>query len=143
AGVPTVEAHVFLYESPLALAAALYNSPVALSQSPQLIAERLWVTMAETVPGAILIASSSPGWQALDDVNRFRVAAHEYFHAVQMDRMGEDLARRMATAPIDEERPEGPSWLFEGGAEYVSFKALEAAGLADLSAYLQANPLAP
>jgi hypothetical protein len=46
------------------------------------------------------------------------------------------VAERIGTTRVDLERPEGPSWLFEGSADYVSYKALEAAGLTRLDDYL-------
>lgn len=63
--------------------------------------------------------SSGPDW------NQLRIAAHEAFHLLQYDVMGQAVMR----APgLDGVPQAGPWWLLEGTAEYFAYRALAADG---------------
>lgn len=142
AGLPAVDVIVYAYVLPARLLQAIDSRGVLLPVPPEIVASRLQVTASEAFPGMMIIDPTSRPWLLIDDLNHFRIAAHEYFHVVQFHLMGEELSREVFTAPIGADRPEGANWLFEGSAEYVSWKALEAAGIGSLDDYIAAHPLA-
>ncbi len=139
-GQHPVQCTLFVYANLSNLVNAILQSNFPLDSAPSILAARLNVTTAESMPGAVFVATNSYAWQQFSDVERFRTAAHEYFHVVQMHLMG-PLASQLAAAPSDRVGPQGPMWLFEGAAEYVGWKALEDAGLGSLEAHLKDHPL--
>jgi len=143
AGQRAVDCTIYMYVLPQRLLAAMNEKASALPTPFDIIASRLQLTASESFPETILIDPTSRVWLQINDLNQFRIAAHEYFHVVQFDLMGETLAQRVFSAPIGSDRPEGPNWLLEGSAEYVSWKALEAAGLGSLDEHLAARPVRP
>jgi hypothetical protein len=138
--LPPVPVRVYAYSDLGALQAAVLRSSDGASLPVDLVGRRLSVTTAESFPGNVFINTGSTAWQEMLPVHRFRTAAHEYFHVVQMHLLGPEGAYKVFTTPVNQERAEGPSWLFEGGADWVSWKALEAAGLGSVESYLAATP---
>jgi hypothetical protein len=67
----------------------------------------------------IISYSSNPVWRAIDEPTKIRVVIHEYFHVLQADLAGNYTDW-------------GPTWLVEGMAETVSFRAINEAGLMTL-----------
>jgi hypothetical protein len=139
-GLYGIDVSVYMYVLPQRLIAALGTTRLSAPVSIEVVAQRLQRTASEALPGVILIDPTSSLWVSQDDVNRFRVAAHEYFHVVQFELMGPKLTNSFYMTPIGTPRSEGPNWLFEGSAEYVSWKALEGADLANIDQYLSDNP---
>jgi hypothetical protein len=138
--LPAAAARVYAYRDLAELQAAVLRSSDGSSLPVDLIGRRLSITTAESFPGNVFINTGSAAWQEMLPVHRFRTAAHEYFHIVQMHLLGPELTYKLFTTPVNQERTEGPSWLFEGGADWVSWKALEAAGLGSVEGYLAATP---
>ncbi|MPZ49310.1 MAG: hypothetical protein GEU75_08425 [Dehalococcoidia bacterium] len=135
AGIDPVKSTLYAYPHPELLRIALtddIDNPLLIDAAVR----RLAVIPAEAhLGGLILVSPSTAEWQARSSVSRIRVVAHEYFHLVQMQLLGH-VAERIASTPVDRERPEGPSWLFEGSADWVSWQALESAELSSLDGYL-------
>jgi hypothetical protein len=57
------------------------------------------------------------------DVNQLKIAAHEAFHLLQYEVIGQ---RAMSVSGLDEVPPAGPWWLLEGSAEYFAYLAVVA-----------------
>ncbi len=134
-----LELNVYAFGDLDSLRSALIESPLELPYTVDSLgglSRRIEGTAAETYPGTIFIYTGSTRWRALTSVHRVRVAAHELFHVLQMELIGPELTRAIYTTPPNQERREGPSWLIEGSADYVSWKVLEAAGLVSLDDFL-------
>ncbi|HEU0073281.1 MAG TPA: hypothetical protein VFS30_04650 [Dehalococcoidia bacterium] len=76
-----------------------------------------------------------PGWR--DQRDPQIVLAHEYFHVIQYDLIGQPLADIARTTPPPQLRVYGPNWLIEGSAELIGRLAA-----AQLSGQSQAGMLA-
>jgi hypothetical protein len=72
---------------------------------------------AFTGPHTITFCVGNPGWLQLGPMNREKVVMHELFHVLQFE-MG--WAGNPATA--------GPTWLIEGSAELMGYKAFTSQG---------------
>ena len=140
AGLRPVPATVYAYSDLGAMQAAILRSSEASILPVDMIGRRLGATTAESFPRNIFINTGSQVWRDMVTVQRFRTAGHEYFHVVQMEVLGPAITYKIFTTSVTAERAEGPSWLFEGGADWISWKALEAAGLGSLAAHLAATP---
>jgi hypothetical protein len=130
------ECLVFAFTSGQSLEEALADVPEAANLTIDAITQRLQFLPAETHPGLIFVNPSTQAWQSRPSVQRLRVAGHEYFHIVQMELLGRRMTDLIFSTPVHQTRPEGPSWLFEGSADYVSWKAIESAGLTALDNHL-------
>jgi hypothetical protein len=131
-GQEQVDARVFAVEALDSLEAASRRAAQEGVDIPfETIGRRLAFTVAEAYLDNIFINTSSPYWQALSAVQQLRVTAHEYFHVVQMHLMGRERAEAIFTTPSIHERAEGPTWLIEGAAEYVSWHFIESLNLGD------------
>jgi hypothetical protein len=108
----------------------------ATGNSAEIIEEDLGLFVGQAFPASIFINTGAPQWQELNALHQLRLAAHEYFHAVQMDLMGPTIARQFYTSPVNEVTPAGPNWLIEGSAEYISWRAMQAAGLLNLDRFM-------
>ena len=63
-----------------------------------------------------------PAWFASGpDPNQLKIAAHEAFHLLQYEVVGQ---RAMSVSGLDEVPPAGPWWLLEGSAEYFAYLAV-------------------
>jgi hypothetical protein len=134
AGVAPVRSRLYAYPNLDGMAQALEDD-LGDQIFIAMALRRLAVIPAEAHPGIILVSTGTQEWRMRSSDARIRVVAHEYFHVVQMALLGR-VAERISTTRVDLERPEGPSWLFEGSADYISWKALEAANVASLDEYL-------
>ena len=144
AGVPTAPVIVFAVDNLSSLGAAQKAAgPRGMALPVEVIGRRLSFSTAESYLDGIFINVSSPVWKAMPAVQRLRTTSHEYFHVVQMFLMGPERALRIFSTPGDQERPEGPTWLFEGGAEYISWQLLESTNLGDMGAHLASLPTTP
>jgi hypothetical protein len=144
AGIDPVECRVFAVEDLTSLAAARdLLGPEGAGLPLDMIARRLRFISAEAYLDNIFINTSSPYWQGLSDAQRLRAVSHEYFHVVQMSLLGEERAKLIFTTPPDRERAEGPTWLFEGSAEYISWRFTESLSLGDMEAYIALEPPHP
>ncbi len=75
-----------------------------------------------------------PRWFSNSTVAALKIAAHEAFHLLQYELIGE---RALSVSSLDEIPPAGPWWLGEGTAEYFAYLAVAddgAARFADLRA---------
>jgi hypothetical protein len=88
--------------------------------------------VGETFPTAIFINTAAPEWRNLSSVEQLRLAAHEYFHTLQMTLVGPDVAKTFYSGAIDQPSVIGPNWLLEGSAEYLSWMTLEWLSLGEL-----------
>jgi hypothetical protein len=141
AGIRPVPCVVYVVTDIPSVNQAIAEAGSDLATAPEALRQRLSFIPAEAQPGVIFMNTSSAAWRRLSNVDQLRMSGHEYFHVVQMSLLGPGLSARIFTTPPDEDRLEGPSWLFEGSADYMSWRALDDAGLADLDAYLKATPL--
>lgn len=96
--------------------------------------------VGETFPAAIFINTGAAEWRRLSAVEQLRLAAHEYFHTLQMTLVGPVVARAFYSGPIDVAGVMGPNWLLEGSAEYLSWSTLEWLALGDLGARINQLP---
>ena len=103
---------------------------------PDALIQGLNVFVGETFPEAIFINVASPRWKDLPTLERVRLAAHEYVHAIQLDLMGAGKTRRFFNSVGQPETTAGPLWLIEGSAEYLSWLAVQSTGLLSLDHYL-------
>lgn len=136
-GVQTADATVYVFGG-LNEVLAIYT-PLTPSVMPIELARRLHFTVAEAVYGGVVVYTGSEVWRGLNDVQRFRVPAHEYFHVLQLDRLGRQAAEEIARTRVDQVHAGGPIWLFEGTAEYVSWLVIDDTGLANLQSHLGAE----
>jgi len=139
AAATELELNVYAFGDLDSLRSALIETPLELPYAVDSLgglSRRIAGTAAEAYPGTIFIYTGSTRWRGLTSVHRVRVAAHEFFHVLQMEMIGLELTRAIYTTPPNQERREGPSWLIEGSADYVSWKVLEAAGLVSLDDFL-------
>lgn len=104
---------------------------------PDALVQGLNVFVGETFPEAIFINVASPRWKDLPTLERIRLAAHEYVHAIQLDLMGAGKTRRFFNSVGQTETTAGPLWLIEGSAEYLSWLALQSTGLLSLDRFLE------
>jgi hypothetical protein len=133
AGVAPVPCQVLAVEDLTSIEAARSLLGPESDELPlDMIARRLRFISAEAYLDNIFINTSSPYWQGLSDQQRLRAVSHEYFHVVQMWLMGRREAERIFSTPPNQERAEGPTWLFEGSAEYVGWRFAESAGVGRL-----------
>lgn len=71
-----------------------------------------------------------PPWFASGpDFNQLKIAAHEAFHLLQYEVIGQ---RAMSVSGLDEVPQAGPWWLLEGSAEYFAYLAVVADGATTL-----------
>jgi hypothetical protein len=113
-------------------------TPVSELVHPVDIARRLSFTIAEAHYRQVLVFTGSDRWRQSNDVQRFRLPAHEYFHVIQMELLGSERVEEIAQTPVVSVHAGGPVWLFEGAAEYVSWRVIDDIGLADMQAHLAA-----
>jgi len=104
--------------------------------SAEIIEQDLGLFVGQAFPASIFVNTGAEQWRELTAVHQLRLAADEYFHAVQMDLMGPNISRQFYTSPVNEVTPAGPNWLVEGSAEYISWRAMQAAGLLDLDLHM-------
>ncbi len=100
--------------------------------------------VAEANLGSVFVFTEAPIWKSSNAVQRVRVVAHEFTHVVQFELMGDGLARRFFSREAGEAQAEGPTWLLEGTADLVSWRAMQDAGLTVLEDHLRGEgaPLA-
>ena len=106
---------------------ALYAAWSAVVTQPGPPVAQIWMNgqaVAIATAGHVFINTASPGWGALNAVERYKVLTHEYVHIVQQGSAG--LAE---SGPPEQAPPIGPVWLGEGSAEFLGFLATAAAGL--------------
>lgn len=133
-GQPGPKATVYVFGD-LNEVLVIFVPPSALLR-PIEVARRIHFTVAEALYGVVLVYTGSDVWRALNDVQRFRVPAHEFFHVLQLERLGRERAESIAATRVDLVNAAGPSWLFEGAAEYVSWLVIHDTGLSSLDAHL-------
>jgi hypothetical protein len=133
-GRPTAEATVYVFGSlDEVLRGYTPTNPFVYAFD---VARRLPFTVAEASYGSLVVFTGSEVWQTVNDVERFRIPAHEYFHVLQMNLLGKARADSIAQARLDMIHAGGPVWLFEGTAEFLSWLVIHDTGLADMTAHL-------
>ena len=118
----TVWAHTNVEELIVAYAANLPTTPES--------ARALWSggQVAHATTGQVWLG---PSWFAAGpDANLLKIAAHEAFHLLQYELVGQ---RAMSVSSLDEIPQAGPWWLLEGTAEYFAYLAVVADGAASSS----------
>ena len=66
------------------------------------------------------------GWFQNGEASALKIAAHEAFHLLQYEVVGQ---RSMSASTLDEIPPAGPWWLAEGTAEYFAYLAIARDGV--------------
>jgi hypothetical protein len=97
---------------------------------------RLAFGVAEAAYRSVFLFTGSAYWRRLPAAHQLRIPAHEYFHVIQLELIGEERAERLFQTPVAEEREEGPTWRFEGGAEWVSWHVVAEAGFVDFRSHI-------
>lgn len=118
----TVWAHTNIEELIAAYAANLPTSPES--------ARGLWSggQVAHATPRQVWFG---PSWFGSGpDANLLKIAAHEAFHLLQYEVVGQ---RAMGVSGLDEVPRAGPWWLLEGTAEYFAYLAVVADGATSIA----------
>jgi hypothetical protein len=105
-------------------------------RSPEALIESFGSYVGQALPGTIFINTGALEWNKLTAVHQVRLAAHEYFHTIQLDLAGAANAKAFYTSRTDAVGVLGPNWLLEGSAEYISWRALQSIGLLDLDKFM-------
>jgi hypothetical protein len=110
------------------LRAYIQNEPISADD-----ARRLWEggQVGHATPRKVWLG---PGWFASPEAAALKIAAHEAFHLLQYEVVGQ---RPLSVSTPDEVPPAGPWWLAEGTAERFAYLAIVEEGslrLADVRA---------
>lgn len=132
AGVEAVGITAYVYEDVSSLSVQWEGIASAAGVRVETLIQGLPRYVGETFPTAIFINTAAPEWRTLPAVSQLRLAAHEYFHTLQMSLVGPDVARSFYSGPITEASVLGPNWLLEGSADYLSWMTLEWLALGEL-----------
>lgn len=97
------------------LAAYVQNEPISSDA-----ARRLWEggQVGHATPRKVWLG---PRWFQNAEAGALKIAAHEAFHLLQYEVIGQ---RAMSVSTLDEIPPAGPWWLAEGSAEYFAYLAI-------------------
>ncbi|MDQ3164131.1 MAG: hypothetical protein M3Q92_15115 [Actinomycetota bacterium] len=92
-------------------------------------ARRLWEggQVGHATPRKVWLG---PGWFVAQAETALKIAAHEIFHLLQYELVGE---RPLGVSTLDEIPQAGPWWLAEGSAEYFAFLAVVEDGASNLA----------
>ena len=91
------------------------NEPISADD-----ARRLWTggQVGHATPRKVWLG---PAWFQNAEASALKIAAHEAFHLLQYEVIGQ---RPMSVSTLDEIPPAGPWWLAEGSAEYFAYLAI-------------------
>ena len=97
------------------LGAYVQNEPISADD-----ARRLWTggQVGHATPRKVWLG---PAWFQNAEASALKIAAHEAFHLLQYEVVGQ---RPMSVSTLDEIPPAGPWWLAEGSAEYFAYLAI-------------------
>jgi hypothetical protein len=110
------------------LGAYVQNEPISADD-----ARRLW-TGGQVGHATLRKVWLGPAWFQNAEPSALKIAAHEAFHLLQYEVVGQGS---MSVSTLDEIPPAGPWWLAEGTAEYFAYLAIARDGalrLADVRA---------
>lgn len=102
------------------LGAYVQNEPISSDD-----ARRLWEggQVGHATPRRVWLG---PRWFQNGEASALKIAAHEAFHLLQYEVVGQ---RSMSASTLDEIPPAGPWWLAEGTAEYFAYLAIARDGV--------------
>jgi hypothetical protein len=142
AGVRGPDVTVYAASNVAVLAAVFSLTPAGQLPGAADFGRRIQYGVAEANVGAVFVYTGAPLWRSFTSVQRVRAVVHEYMHTLQFHLLGRDLALKDLTTASVDMRPDGPTWLFEGAADLLSWRAMEAAGLTSLDNQLEQQRLA-